>query len=214
MALTIDETLKLLDNMEGIITENRQFLTDLDAAIGDGDHGINMSKGFKAVVGKLKTAQVKSWGEAFKLAGMALVSTVGGASGPLYGTAFIKASAVGAGKAELSIEDFKGILEASITGIKMRGGADKGDKTMLDALIPALEAVEEGLREGLPSIEILKAAYDAADKGVEFTKTIAARKGRASYLGDRSIGFQDPGATSSCLMLKCVYESVKSFREA
>jgi dihydroxyacetone kinase-like protein len=214
MALTIDETLKLLDNMESIITENRQFLTDLDAAIGDGDHGINMSKGFKAVVEKLHTSPVKSWGDIFKLTGMALVSTVGGASGPLYGTAFIKASAVGTGKAELSIEDFKGILEAAINGIKMRGGADKGDKTMLDALIPALEAAKSGLEDNLPSIEVLKKAYEASEAGVEFTKTIAARKGRASYLGDRSIGFQDPGATSSTLLLKCTYESVKAFREA
>lgn len=213
MPLTIDETLKLFSSMESIITENRQFLTDLDAAIGDGDHGINMSKGFKAVSEKLHSANLSSWGDIFKITGMALVSTVGGASGPLYGTAFLKAAAVGTGKTELSLSDFKAILEAAINGIKMRGGADKGDKTMLDALMPALEAVNAGIKENLPYLEVLKSAYEAAAQGVEFTKTIAARKGRASYLGDRSIGFQDPGATSSCLLLKSVYEGVSSLRE-
>lgn len=212
MPLTMDETLKLFSNMESIITENRQFLTDLDAAIGDGDHGINMSKGFKAVSEKLQAATLKSWGDIFKITGMALVSTVGGASGPLYGTAFLKAASVGNGKTDLSLSDFKVILEAAINGIKMRGGANKGDKTMLDALIPALEAVDKGLQEGIPDLEVLRNAYEAASQGVEFTKTIAARKGRASYLGDRSIGFQDPGATSSCLIIKSVYEYVSSIR--
>lgn len=212
MPLTMDEALGLFSNMESVITENRQFLTDLDAAIGDGDHGINMSKGFKAVLEKLQAATLKSWGDIFKTAGMALVSTVGGASGPLYGTAFLKAAAVCSSKTELSVQDFKVILEAAINGIKIRGGADKGDKTMLDALIPALETMDKRIHEGLPDLEVLKNAYDAAARGVEFTKTIAAKKGRASYLGDRSIGFQDPGATSSCLLIKSVYEYVSCLR--
>lgn len=212
MALALKEILKVFEGIETIIHTNKQFLTDLDAAIGDGDHGINLSKGFKAAYDKLSITPYKDWGEMFKTAGMAIVSNVGGASGPLYGTAFIRAAPLGTGKTEITICDFREVLNAGINGIKLRGGAVKGDKTMLDALIPALEEVNSGIENNLGSIIVLENALKASEAGVEYTKTISARKGRASYLGDRSIGHQDPGATSSCLILRAVYETVKSLR--
>lgn len=210
MAIALNEILKIFENIEAVIFENRQFLTDLDAAIGDGDHGINLSKGFKAAGEKLKASSPKDWGEIFKIVGMAIVSNVGGASGPLYGTAFIKAAPLGAGKTEMSMADFREVLNAGIGGIKLRGGAECGDKTMLDALIPALEEINRGLEGKLDSIEIMERALKASEAGVEYTKTIPARKGRASYLGERSIGHQDPGATSSSLILKAVFDGIKS----
>lgn len=214
MSFTVKDLIIVFDNIEKIISSNRQFLTDLDAAIGDGDHGINLSKGFMAVSQKFKTAPIKDCSDVFKLSGMAIVSTVGGASGPLYGTALMKSAPVVSGKLELTLEDFRDILNAGINGIKLRGGANKGDKTMLDALLPALDEINKALDTNLDSITALENAYNASKEGVEYTKTIAARKGRASYLGDRSIGHQDPGATSSSLILKAIYESVKALKEA
>lgn len=213
MSLTLKEVIQVFNNIEQTIFLNRQFLTDLDAAIGDGDHGINLSKGFKAVSEKLKTAPIKDVSDIFKLSGMAIVSTVGGASGPLYGTALMKAATLCAGRTEISLENFKDILNAAIGGVKLRGGADKGDKTMLDALLPAFEELRKAVEANLDSLNALQNAYMAAEEGVEYTKTIAARKGRASYLGERSIGHQDPGATSSYLILKTVYETVKVMKE-
>lgn len=212
MALTLNELLLVFENMEAVIYTNKQFLTDLDAAIGDGDHGINLNKGFKAVGEKLGSIPQKDWGDMFKAAGMAIISNVGGASGPLYGTAFIKAAPLGVGKKEITLGDFRDILNAGINGIKLRGGAEKGDKTMLDALMPALEEINKGLDNSIDTLTTLENAYKASEVGVEYTKTIAARKGRASYLGDRSIGHQDPGATSSSIILRSIYETVKSIR--
>lgn len=213
MSLTLNEIVQVFNNIEQTIFLNKQFLTDLDAAIGDGDHGINLSKGFKAVSEKLKNAPIKDVSDIFKLSGMAIVSSVGGASGPLYGTALIKAAPLGVGRTEISLENFRDILNAAIGGIKFRGGAEKGDKTMLDALLPASDEINKAIEAGLDSVCTLENAYKASEAGVEYTKTIAARKGRASYLGERSIGHQDPGATSSYLILKTIYETVKSMRE-
>lgn len=210
MALELKEILLVFENIESAISENKQFLTDLDAAIGDGDHGINLNKGFKALGVKLKAALPKDWGEIFKIAGMAIVSNVGGASGPLYGTAFMKAAPLGIGKVEMNLKDFGNILNASINGIKQRGNAEKGDKTMLDAIMPAYDEIIKAIESNSSSLEALKSALNAAEAGTQYTKTIAARKGRASYLGDRSIGYQDPGATSSSIMLRAVYETVKA----
>lgn len=213
MSLTLKNILQVFNNIEETISLNKQFLTDLDAAIGDGDHGINLNKGFKAVSEKLHAASIKDCADILKLSGMAIVSSVGGASGPLYGTALMKGATVVRGKTDLTLEDFRDILNASINGIKLRGGANKGDKTMLDALLPALDQINEALDTQLDSITALRNACNAAEAGVEYTKTIAARKGRASYLGDRSIGHQDPGATSSYLILKTIYETTKSLKE-
>lgn len=212
MGLTLKEVLYIFEKIENKISYNKQFLTDLDAAIGDGDHGINLSKGFKVALEKVKSSEFKDWGEVFKTVGMAIVSNVGGASGPLYGTAFMKSSMLGKGKTEITLEDYRDILKASIDGIKMRGKGDKGDKTMLDALIPAYEEVCYGVENNLSVLNTLKNSVDAARNGVEYTKLIAARKGRASYLGDRSIGHQDPGATSSLMILEEVFDTVNELR--
>lgn len=200
--------IEIINKLAEVMEKNKSFLTELDAAIGDGDHGLNMAKGFQAVTAKIRDDDGKNIGDILKKVGMTLVSTVGGASGPLYGTAFMKASVVANGKEEISIEDFINMMTAAIEGIKMRGKGEAGDKTMLDALIPALEALIKAQATGKSSKAALEEAKKAAYTGVEFTKTIAAKKGRASYLGDRSIGHQDPGATSSALMLEVIYNSL------
>lgn len=186
------------------IEAEKDFLTQLDNEIGDGDHGINMARGFQAVEQKLPTLADKDIGAILKGVGMQLVSTVGGASGPLYGTAFMKAGAACKDKMELDGAGFVAALDAAIGGIKMRGKAHEGEKTMLDALCPAYAALQEGLAAGSDTKAALEAAVAAAEKGVEYTKTIIATKGRASYLGERSIGHQDPGATSSLYMLQTI----------
>lgn len=193
------------------IIRNRQFLTDLDAAIGDGDHGINMARGFEAVAVKLQSLGAdKDIGTVMKTVGMTLVSSVGGASGPLYGTAFLRAASPSLGKYELDKETVALMLAAAITGIKERGKAIRGEKTMLDALEPAYDAFIEGSVAEKSLIECLELACEAAKQGVEFTKTIIATKGRASYLGERSIGHQDPGATSSYIMLQTLLEFARA----
>lgn len=212
MGLTLQEVLYTFEKIENKITYHKQFLTNLDAAIGDGDHGKNLSKGFRVAREKIESAEFKDWREIFKTVGMAIVSSVGGVSGPLYGTAFIKASMLGKGKIEISLEDYREILKAAIDGIKMRGKGEKGDKTMLDALIPAYDEVCYGIENKLSAVNTLKNSVEAARSGVEYTKLIAARKGRASYLCDRSIGHQDPGATSSLMILEVVYDIVNELR--
>lgn len=196
----------IIDNMGKNIIENKELLTDLDRAIGDSDHGINMSKGFNAVNSKLDQMENKDWGFILKTVAMTLISTVGGASGPLYGTAFLKASAVVNGKMDVDNEDIINMFEEAVGGIKMRGKSDKGDKTILDALIPASDAIKIAYSEGKDSKKAFQEAEKAALEGVEYTKTIIARKGRASYLGERSIGHQDPGATSTYIMIKSIVE--------
>ena len=190
------------------ITENKDFLTDLDREIGDADHGVNMARGFHAVVEKVP-ADNEDIGAALKKTGMTLLSTVGGASGPLYGTAYMEAAKVVNGKTSLAAEDLKTMLEAAIAGIQKRGHAVKGEKTMLDALIPAHDAYAAAVEAGDDLIPALEKAIAAAEEGVEYTKTIIATKGRASYLGERSLGHQDPGATSATLTLKAIRDFLK-----
>lgn len=190
------------------IMANKDFLTDLDREIGDADHGVNMARGFAAVVEKVPEDE-SDIGAALKKTGMTLLSTVGGASGPLYGTAYMEAAKVFAGKTAVSPEDFKAALEAAIAGIQKRGKAVKGEKTMLDALMPAYDAFSEKVDSGADLIEALDAACAAAAEGVEYTKTIAATKGRASYLGQRSVGHQDPGATSATMTLESIRDFLK-----
>ena len=202
---------KVLDILHAIaekITEEKLFLTELDNVIGDGDHGINLARGFAAVEQKRPMMEGKDIGTILKTTGMALVSTVGGASGPLYGTAFMQAGKDLAGKTELEGQDLLTILDAFVAGVQLRGKAVAGEKTMLDAMIPARDAVKTALEAGKTTQEALADAVDAAEKGVEYTKTIIATKGRASYLGERSIGHQDPGATSFTTMLKVVAAQV------
>ena len=191
------------------IDKNKEYLTELDAAIGDGDHGLNMSKGFNAVSDKLKAEEDDNIGNILKKTGMTLVSNVGGASGPLYGTAFMKASMALKDKKEIDINDFLSALKLALEGIKSRGKSTEGEKTMIDALSPAIKSMEDSIKNGDSYIEVLEKGKDAALEGVEFTKTIKATKGRASYLGDRSIGHQDPGATSCFYILETIYEEAK-----
>lgn len=188
------------------IIKNKEYLTELDREIGDADHGINMARGFEAVITKLNNLEEdKDIGFVLKTAAMTLISSVGGASGPLYGTAFLRASVPAAGKFELDSLTAQAIWEAAINGIKERGKASRGEKTMLDALEPAFEAFSEGIKTNKTLIEALEQASVAAQKGAEYTKTIAASKGRASYLGERSIGHQDPGAASSSIMIAALF---------
>ena len=201
------DTSKVLEIIKKIIVdvdEQKLFLTELDNVIGDGDHGINLARGFDAVDAVMGTFEGKDIGAIMKAIGMKLVSTVGGASGPLYGTAFMKAGAYLNGKTEMNMDDFIGMLEVAIDGIMKRGKAVKGEKTMLDAMIPALDAMKESYGADGDAKKALEAGVAAAEEGIEYTKTIIATKGRASYLGERSIGHQDPGATSFTLMLKAV----------
>ena len=194
----VKKVIEIIDKIIADVDEQKLFLTELDNVIGDGDHGINLARGFDAVKTIEGTFEGKDIGAILKAIGMKLVSTVGGASGPLYGTAFMKSGALLNGKTEMDMNDFIEMLQVSIDGIMKRGKAVKGEKTMLDAMIPAHDAIAA-------SYEADKDAK-AAEEGIEYTKTIIATKGRASYLGERSIGHQDPGATSFTLMLKAVQE--------
>lgn len=203
------KVIEILIKVSEKIDKNKEYLTELDAAIGDGDHGLNMSKGFKAVSDKLKAEEDDNIGNILKNTGMTLVSNVGGASGPLYGTAFMKASMALKDRNEIDINDFLSALKLALEGIKSRGKSTEGEKTMIDALAPAIKSMEDSIKNGDSYIEVLEKGKDAALEGVEFTKTIKATKGRASYLGDRSIGHQDPGATSCFYILETIYEEAK-----
>ncbi|MBE0068429.1 dihydroxyacetone kinase subunit DhaL [Thermoanaerobacterium thermosaccharolyticum] len=206
MILTTNDVLNIIRNIAEVIETNKQYLTDLDAAIGDADHGINLDRGFKAIKEKLPQFLDKDIGAILKNVGMVLVSTVGGASGPLYGTFFMRMGSIASGKKAIDDKDIVAMFEAGLSGIKERGKAQAGDKTMIDAMEPALNELKKSLKDGLKFNEALSIAVNASYNGVEMTKKIAAKKGRASYLGDRSIGHQDPGATSAYLMIKTAAE--------
>jgi phosphoenolpyruvate---glycerone phosphotransferase subunit DhaL len=186
--------------MAEAMEENRRYLTKLDSEIGDGDHGTNMHRGFQAALERLDAADPSTPADALKAVSMALISKVGGAAGPLYGTAFLRASTAVQGKDELSAEDAAAALDAALGGIKQRGKAEVGDKTIVDALEPAADAAKEAAASG-SAADVLRAAADAAKEGAESTVPLTARKGRASYLGQRAAGHQDPGATSTYFLL-------------
>jgi dihydroxyacetone kinase-like protein len=184
--------------------EQRQYLSDLDAAIGDGDHGINMDRGFTAVLDKLPAVAEADIGTILKTVGTTLVSTVGGASGPLYGTAFLRAGTALAGKQELQPSDVALGMDAALEGIMARGRAQRGEKTMVDALAPAVDAFKASINADQPVADALEAAVVAGEQGMQATIPLVATKGRASYLGERSAGHQDPGATSVTLFLRAM----------
>ena len=196
----------IVEGMAKKIEAEKEYLTELDNEIGDGDHGINLARGFEAVEKKLPSLAGGDIGALLKGVGMQLVSTVGGASGPLYGTAFMKAGMACKGLTEIDGPAFVKAMEAAVDGIKMRGKATEGEKTMLDALCPALKVLQDDVTAGKSLKEALQDAAQAAEKGVEYTKTIIATKGRASYLGERSLGHHDPGATSSLYLLQVLAE--------
>ncbi len=190
------------------LTEAKAYLTDLDAPIGDSDHGVNMARGFEAARKALDAKPPADVGAAFKLVAMTLISTVGGASGPLYGTFYLQASTKSAGKAEIDLAGWIECFEAGLSGVMARGHAQLNDKTMIDALSPALAALKAGAAGSMP--EALQASAKAADDGAKATIPLIARKGRASYLGERSAGHQDPGATSSAMLLSALAEVAKA----
>ena len=207
--ITKDQIVRWLEKTAAVLNENRSYLTDLDSAIGDADHGTNMDRGFKKVMEKLPTVSDKDIGNILKTTGMTLISSVGGASGPLYGTFFMRSGMAMAAKEELSDEDLFKLLQAGVEGVLQRGRPNLEDKTMYDAWAPALEAMQNALSAGEGTVAVLETAVAACEQGMKNTIPLQARKGRASYLGERSIGHQDPGATSSYLMLNALLETVK-----
>ena len=193
-------TLEIVRAMAAAMEEHRRELTKLDSEIGDGDHGTNMHRGFQTALERLESAEPASPADVLKAISTALISKVGGAAGPLYGTAFLRASTTLADKEEVSPEDAAAALEAALAGVKQRGKAEAGDKTMVDALEPAAEAAKDAASEGSVAA-VFRAAADAAAEGAEATVQLAARRGRASYMGQRAVGHKDPGAASTHLLL-------------
>jgi len=210
MAVGKQEVLKWVEVLQQVYAGNRQWLTELDSAIGDADHGINMDRGFTAVKAELAAHVPPDIGSVFQNVATTLIRHVGGAAGPLYGTFFLRAAAACAGKTEIEAADVLALFQAGIEGVGQRGKAAAGDKTMMDALLPALDAMRKAIEDGGSLAAILDAAAAAAQAGMLGTIPMQARKGRASYLGARSIGHQDPGATSSWLMLQAAADKWRS----
>ena len=206
--ITKAQVLDWLELTAHVLAENKEYLTELDSAIGDADHGINMDRGFRKVMEKLPDSKDKDIGGILKAVGMTLISSVGGAAGPLYGTFYLQAGTAVSGKDELADEDVATMLEAGVQGILKRGRAELEDKTMYDAWSPALRALREALDGGEAIEPALNAAVNGAEEGMKATVPLVARKGRASYLGERSAGHQDPGATSTYLILKALHDAL------
>ena len=202
MSISRDAVLQWIEAYAALIAQNETYLTELDAAIGDADHGANMHRGMQAVIARLPGIADMDIGTILKTVGMTLVSTVGGASGPLYGTFFLQMATATANKSGLTLVDWAVALEAGLNGVIMRGKAQSGDKTMIDALLPALNSLKEAITQGMAQGDALRQSALAAETGRDATVPLVARKGRASYLGERSAGHQDPGATSAHLLLK------------
>jgi phosphoenolpyruvate---glycerone phosphotransferase subunit DhaL len=202
--VTSEQVRDWLRRYADVVSEKRMELVRLDTAIGDGDHGTNMDRGMKKAVEKLDGSEGGDIGADPKAVGMALVSSVGGAAGPLYGTLFLQMGSAAAGKDELDLDGWTAAVEAGVKGLQARGKAEPGDKTMIDAWLPALDALRAGGDLG----EALTRSADAAEEGMKATTPMEARRGRASYLGPRSVGHQDPGATSTYLLLRAAAETL------
>jgi len=201
MQITSKDLIRVLEAMSHTIASHKDYLTELDAAIGDADHGINMDRGFSAIMGKLGSLDGACCGTVLKTAGMTLLSTVGGASGPLFGTAFMYAGNAIMGKYEIGADDVAKALDAAVEGVVKRGSASAGDKTMVDALLPVAEymATEEYVLAD--SLDAMRKVLILAEDGMNSTEAMVARRGRASFLGERSAGHLDPGAVSSYLLI-------------
>ncbi|MEN4217838.1 MULTISPECIES: dihydroxyacetone kinase subunit DhaL [Serratia] len=206
MALTKQQVVDWLMRCGEVFNRERDFLTQLDTEIGDADHGLNMNRGFNKVVEKLPSVADKDIGFILKNTGMTLLSSVGGASGPLFGTFFIRAAQAANAKQSLDLVELHQVMQEGVEGVVMRGKAEPGDKTMCDVWWPVVESLGQAAQQNLSVAEALQRAADSAERAVESTITMQARKGRASYLGERSIGHQDPGATSVMLMMKTLAE--------
>jgi dihydroxyacetone kinase-like protein len=210
MAVGKEDVLKWLELLQQVYADNRERLTELDSAIGDADHGINMDRGFTAVKTEMAAHASPDIGSILQNVATVLIRKVGGAAGPLYGTFFLRAANACAGKTEMDAADLAALFQAGIEGVGQRGKAAVGDKTMMDALLPASAAMRMGIERGGSWTEILDAGAAAAEAGMLATIPMQARKGRASYLGARSIGHQDPGATSSYLLVKAAADTWRS----
>ncbi len=206
--ITRDAILNWLNAYAAAIEQHKDFLTQLDMAIGDGDHGANMHRGMQAVIARLSSTANQDIGAILKTVAMTLISTVGGASGPLYGSLFLQMATTIGNKTELSAQEFSAALKSGIDSVIARGKAAPGEKTMIDALLPAFEALHAALQAGKPFAEAMRASAEAAAAGRDATIPMVAKKGRASYLGERSAGHLDPGATSSALLLQSAFEAL------
>jgi dihydroxyacetone kinase-like protein len=205
-----EEILAWIRRFAADIEAQRAELVRLDTAIGDGDHGTNMDRGMHKALEKLEAAEGADIGGTLKAVGMALISSVGGAAGPLYGTLFLQMGSTTTGAGTLDVAGWADALEAGVKGVQARGKAEPGDKTMMDALLPALEALRSAQAEGADPAQAARRSAAAAEEGMKATIPMEARKGRASYLGPRSIGHQDPGATSAYLLLSSAAETFAS----
>jgi dihydroxyacetone kinase-like protein len=210
MAVNTQDALRWLDALQKVFADNRQQLTDLDAAVGDGDLGISLDRGFTAVQAELSANPPVDLRSVFQSVATTLIRVMGGTSGPLLGTFFLRAGTACAGKSELAPADVVGLFQAGIEGLQQRGKAVLGDKTMLDALLPAIDAMRGALEAGNDLAEILDKGAAAAEEGARATISMQARKGRASYLGERSVGHQDAGATAAHLLLRAAAEEWRS----
>jgi phosphoenolpyruvate---glycerone phosphotransferase subunit DhaL len=208
VGVSYDDVVRFIRAYAEVIAGQKAYLTELDAAIGDADHGINMNRGMQAALAAIDALpEGDDIGAMLKAVGMRLVSTVGGAGGPLYGTLFLQLGLKSAGKAELAPGDWGEMLSAAVDGVIARGKAELEDKTMVDALVPARDAYRATLDDGAGFVEALRSSAAAAEEGMKATIPLVARKGRASYLGERSAGHQDPGATSSYLFLQTIADT-------
>ena len=212
MRITAEQVIRFIEGVATRIKEHRDELVQLDSAIGDADHGINMDRGFTMVLEKLPTVADKDIGTILKTVGMTLVSTVGGASGPLYGTAFIRAGMALADRYELTPAEVVVALEAALEGIMARGKAQRGEKTMVDAIGPGIDVLKEAQASGEEFVSAMRRSVAAVEAGMKATIPMLATKGRASYLGQRSIGHQDPGATSVFYMAQVLLETIESIQ--
>jgi dihydroxyacetone kinase-like protein len=206
--ISSDQIFTWIERFAAHIAEQKDYLTQLDAAIGDADHGVNMHRGLQAVLAKKAELQNSDIGTMLKGVAMTLISTVGGASGALYGTFFLQASTLAGGRTELSPSEFGSVLEKGLAGIVLRGKAALGDKTMIDALQPAIKAYKLSIDSDETLEQALSKAVIAAEEGLKSTVPLVARKGRASYLGERSAGHPDPGATSTLILFRSAAETL------
>jgi dihydroxyacetone kinase-like protein len=206
--VSLEQLVGWLSRFRDLVTEKQSYLTELDSAIGDADHGANMTRGMAAVMDKIGAAPASAVDELFKSVGMTLVTSVGGASGPLYGTFFLRLGMATGPVKELDGAAFAAALHAGLDGVVARGKAEAGDKTLFDAMAPALDAWDGALAEGKDLAAASAAAFAAAEKGRDATEPLVARKGRASYLGERSAGHLDPGATSTALLFQALAEDL------
>ena len=207
-SISYAEVVAWIHRFADVIAEQREYLTRLDTAIGDADHGTNMDRGMRAGVERMDALSGDDISAALKSVGMALVSKVGGAAGPLYGTMFLQMANAAGDASELDLPGWTQMLEAGLKGVQMRGKAEPGDKTMVDALTPAVEALKRAQQDGTELRAALEQSAQAGRDGMEETVPMVARKGRASYLGERSAGHQDPGATSSYLLLQAAVDTL------